>query len=454
MASLHRLPDAAAEQQYLAVRRSHWPFFWLCAYVLSQAYTIPVITHGPWPIWITLADIASIGLVLSMLGRWSHLPVISHAATRLGHLLVWCWLGILISFALLVGMPVLLFGRTDIPFDAVVNGMLHIVRAGQFICVFLIAIRLTLTPERRQWLATLSLVSFLTVCAGIIVTYLGLIPASTFVAHLPHHELYSGPWFTYGVETDSGLGMVGYNHGYVALQVIGLAMVTLHLRGGGRRPLDAILILLMVVAAFMSGSRMGLVGAVIFAAVALLKRPVLIIPALAVCGVLMLLSPQGFSEHLLPALQRQSTIVTPQDTGGLSGRDVIWDHTLTFLRTHPVAVMIGAGIGASAGQNAHNQYLQFILESGIIGLLIFLLLIVRIQRWCYYTESGIKPVFWGTIALLVTALTQETFYPVVAFGHFLGVYAFTIAMTYQTAMTNTGEEETCACDDRPALLQS
>lgn len=423
-----------------AERLTRWPFFWLCAYVLSQVFTIPVIAKGPWPVWMTLSDLASVGLVCSLLPLWSRLPVVSRGAERFGYLLLLAGAGCCTSFLLFIVAPLLLDPRAQGTHDALLSGAVYLVRFAQFIGICLCALRIPLSPARRQWLTTLVTGTFIVVCTGIIITYFNVIPAQTFVAHLPLEENAHSPWYTFGVERASALGMVGFNHGYVALQVLGLAMLTLHLRGGGRRWVDALLIFLMVAAVFMSGSRVGLVAGLVFAGVVLLRRPLFLLPVIGAVLAVMLLIPEQLSEYLVPALQRQSTIMTPEETGGLAGRDVIWDDTLTFLREQPHMIVTGAGLGALRGENAHNQYMQFIAELGLLGLLVFLALTWRVLRFARNHEAGIQPIFWGTIALLISAVTQETFYPVVAFGHFLGLYLVTVAILFNTPSTLCAEE--------------
>ena len=72
--------------------------------------------------------------------------------------------------------------------------------------------------------------------------------------------------------------------------------------------------------------------------------------------------------------------------------------------------------------------LHIILETGIVGLLMFFLLFSNILKCLYQNESGTKPVFWVTVCLLIGSISQETFYPVAALGHFLGFYLSSVAI--------------------------
>src|SRR4051794_26294041 len=44
--------------------RTRWMFLALCAYLVSQAYTIPVVLVGPWAVWPRLGDFA-LGLLVA-----------------------------------------------------------------------------------------------------------------------------------------------------------------------------------------------------------------------------------------------------------------------------------------------------------------------------------------------------------------------------------------------------
>ncbi len=75
--------------------------------------------------------------------------------------------------------------------------------------------------------------------------------------------------------------------------------------------------------------------------------------------------------------------------------------------------------------------LHIIVESGLCGFTIFAALAVWVMRrlWRYDTYS--RPIFWGSMALLFSSLTQETFYPVPALAYFLGVYVIVLAITWR-----------------------
>jgi hypothetical protein len=90
--------------------------------------------------------------------------------------------------------------------------------------------------------------------------------------------------------------------------------------------------------------------------------------------------------------------------------------------------LLGSGFGAASGKNAHLLYLQIVYEVGLIGLAVFAGLIYKVLSYLKFYERGIRPIYWATIAFLLSGLSQETFYPVPSFGHFLGFYLCSLAI--------------------------
>jgi hypothetical protein len=104
------------------------------------------------------------------------------------------------------------------------------------------------------------------------------------------------------------------------------------------------------------------------------------------------------------------------------------------LNQKPIRWVLGTGFGTAVDadpvlhQDAHMLPLQIIIETGVIGLIVATYLFSTILRYLYVSEVGFKPLFWATVALLIGSLTQETFYPVPALGHFIGFYLCSVAI--------------------------
>jgi O-antigen ligase len=136
----------------------------------------------------------------------------------------------------------------------------------------------------------------------------------------------------------------------------------------------------------------------------------------------------GTDDNLSDIFVRQSTVLNP--TENLSGRDNIWMDYIDYLNSNPIRWLIGSGTGSNSQlrSNAHNLYLNIIAEGGLPFLVSFIAVFMAILRTLWRNEGNSKPVFFVTLALLISSLTQETLYPVPAFGHFLGLYLFVLAI--------------------------
>ena len=74
--------------------------------------------------------------------------------------------------------------------------------------------------------------------------------------------------------------------------------------------------------------------------------------------------------------------------------------------------------------SAHNQYTDVFFRTGIIGIIIYIVFIMRILRYFYIVDEGI---FFGFIAVLVYGLFHETFK--LSHGGFL--FSFLLAFTFR-----------------------
>src|SRR5690606_5652427 len=91
--------------------------------------------------------------------------------------------------------------------------------------------------------------------------------------------------------------------------------------------------------------------------------------------------------------------------------------------SHPYLLVTGSGFQAAAefiyGTGAHNNFLQFLVETGIVGLFFFLAFLyttLRNLNWArrvvrYRTERVFAEfVLIGFVGLILTMLVGETFY--------------------------------------------
>jgi O-antigen ligase len=447
-----------ARRAHARVEATRWPFVGMWAYLVAQAFTIPLVAIGPWPIWPTLADLAFGFLLLA----WLMSPKSAErSATRsraplvVFGLLAFCAASYVLFTVVLENLDVLEFGSKR----GFQTGAFQLVRLIQFATLFWLVSQIPLTPFRLHVLLRSARWVLVIVSGLIIATYLGLIAQSAVVGHLPAGAVAVGPWQVLLTSIhDQGLGAVGYNHAYVAAQATALLALCLHLA-----PRDAIwsqigLISLSTAAVTVTGSRAGLLAHLLFLFMYLAWRswPTLIV--LGVLGIALTVAPGAFSPELpqtntsqtltseqqetLPILERQRTVFSLGDGESLSGRDSIWQEKVSALNDSPLHWVTGWGFGTSSdhgyGITAHMLPLQIVVEMGLIGFAVFSVVFAALLMALWKAESAPKVVFLLAIALQVSSLSQENFYPIAAMGHFLGLFLVIVAIALRQTLGDAG----------------
>lgn len=429
-------PVAAAANRN--ARKTRFLFFALCWYLISQAYMIPVWTVGPWPIWPRFADVGvalfAIGLIADS-SRW--IPRVEARSIR--HQMLMLVSGCVVSYLLITVLCAQLGIWDSQESDrGQMFGGFFLYRMVQFTVVVWGTTRIEFTPKRLYLLRRLVTLVLVATCVPVILTYFSIVSCSAFVAHLPSGFNEAGPWAYYWTTTGGGWGTIGYNHAYTAVQILMLLALRMHLAPRSSATIDAVLLLLALIVVFMSASRAGLAAMAVFSLCIASKKPRLAFVAMVIvlCGASTMfdLLPASISDRFSLTAERQSTILAANDVENLSGRDHIWQTYGEFLGRNPVCIFIGRGFGSSFGISggAHMLYLTIIVETGLIGLLVFSAFFYRILSALRRYEVGAQPIFWATICLLLSSCTQETFYPVSALGHFLGLYLCSVAIVYRT----------------------
>jgi O-antigen ligase len=198
--------------------------------------------------------------------------------------------------------------------------------------------------------------------------------------------------------------------------------------------IDSALLLLAILACLLSGSRAGLAGAIVFAIAMMVRKPLYVLVFAFLVWITVLAVPQDWLSEMDQTVTRQSALAEPHEEENLSGRVAIWEDRLAFLNEEPTRWIIGSGFGSAveSGNSAHMLYLQLIVEVGLIGLAAFLFVMSTVLRHLRRGEAGVQPILWATVAFLFSSLTQETFYPSPAAGHFLGFYLSAVAIALRS----------------------
>lgn len=420
-------------EQPIQLRRTRLAFFALCCYLASQAIGIPVIAFGPsWAVWPTLSDIAIGIMAVCAINGYRRYRVTSKANNEIfqGLLLV---LGgsVLAFFFIYMRNTITSIGGSD---KSMSIGMFQIYHLTQFVFVFWVTAGIPLPESRLKLLSRIVDIVLLIVFAGVLGTYFSVINTRQLVSHLPAMSTATGPWSALYNRQMSEIGLVGYNHAYTALQLIMLAALALHLKPKSGPFIESMYLLMCMIGVVASGSRAGMASAAIFIAAHLIRKPgtlitifiVSIVLSITAGGVLL----QNQDINMEETIGRLMSLQRPTEPEALSGRQEIWKESYSFIQEDPLRWLIGAGPGSVAqqGYNAHMLYMQIVMEAGLIGLIIFILIFVKVIKYLNRIEEGTKPILFATLVFLISSFTQETFYPVPALGHFLGLYLCSLAI--------------------------
>jgi O-antigen ligase len=236
----------------------------------------------------------------------------------------------------------------------------------------------------------------------------------------------------YPLNDARGLGAIGHNHAYTAVQIILLVALVMSLAKRNKPFTGAFFILLGLAACFASESRAGLAAMVLFALAILLRNPIYVpVAAVLIFLASLFASPDQLdTADIRETLERSQAVLDPSQASQFRARLTIWEFWMDEFRQQPSMLVTGAGFGASRNflQVPHMLYLTVLVEFGILGLVVYLAFAYGVVQKIRRAESKPKPFFWATLAMLFAALTQETFYPVVATGHFIGLFLCAVAI--------------------------
>jgi O-antigen ligase len=423
----------------LVATDSRWPFVGLFAYLASQAFTVPVMAVGPsWSLWPTLSDFAGWFLIAATFLSSGRRPF--GGASRKQKIL-------LSMLTLIVGGCVLSYMVHYASTNGITSGratyrevaQYQLYRLVEFSLLYWAAINVSVTPKRIEILKKLLPWVLTVVCLGLILEFLGIVEPSIYAAHLPRDPSIAGAWSNYVTAGRFGRGTISYDHAYSSVQVLLLLALSLHLRG--TRPRDfynSALTMLAIIAIWTTGCRAVMAASLVFLGGVYFRKLLDLAAVLAVVAIIVLLIVIAFPNVSAPvyrAVAEQSATRATYDVDGVGGRAELWQRRIAFLWEEPSRLLIGAGIGSDTsnaawpgGGNAHNLYLEIIVEHGAIGLIVFLWATSFVMGNVYRYDPPPKALFWACVAILVASFAQVTLYPIAWTGQFIGFSLVTISI--------------------------
>ncbi len=422
----------------LSVADSKWMFCSLLFYVLAQAMTVPILAFGPWPMWPNLADFAVGALVVSFIFATRRGALLPNSHLQILRALLFLLAACFVSFL----VSVLLANLTSVELGGgkrIVYGLHILGRLIEFILVFGLVSVIPLTSYRVRILSRLSAFVLTFVSLACIGTHFLIIRTSDFSFRLPQGRDAAGPWDNYRMNYhNDGLGSIGYNHHYVAAQIVLVLGLWLALNPRPWLPLFSCFLVLATAAIFFTGSRSVLGAELLLAGTLLLRRSRIAPLVLVIAVALALMVPKVVNPSPAPSqqtsaiVQRQETTFKFYDAQNLSGREDIWYGKFSEVLDQPAWWPVGRGLGSAVdtafGTSAHMLVLQILIETGIVGLIVIGFLMAALLRELWKSGAHSRTFFWISIALLITSASYETFYPLPSMGHFLGFYLCIVAI--------------------------
>ena len=409
-------------------------FTLLCACVASQGYALPILTVGPsWAVWPTPPIVVGSALVaVALLFRSAVWPSLRDVLR--GHVLLLALCFISFGLVTVAGQDQLLpFAEVNLGFPLYQFWIMLL--AGGALWA---ASTIHFDEKRITILRWVTFFTLLWVCITVCLTYQNFIPTQFFAPQIPTSKDVAGPYVSYLINWEgAGLGTISYNHAYPAALILILSAFWLQLVPKGQQVvLRALLMSLALLAIFLTGSRAGFAGFLLFLGLVVLwERSFKIVLGLLAFAPLLIAVLLATDVDVGKMIERQKALITPPSTETLAERDLIWSERLDFLNEDPVRWIIGTGFGSAnaSGDNAHMLYLHIIVEMGLLGLLAFGAFYLFILKMLWQRRAQTSYFLFLTCALFFAALTQETLYPVPALGFILPLYLIGLAIVVRSA---------------------
>lgn len=217
----------------------------------------------------------------------------------------------------------------------------------------------------------------------------------------------------------------GFNPNYLASTLaLGIPLAWhLVLAGRGRflTLLNFLAIPAVIVAIVLTGSRGGLITAVLALAVIPLtyaklgpRVQVTVVVGLVIVGLAAYWLAPAFEQNLPSGIQRFAEIPQQLQSGDLTGRGQIWVAGMQMFRDHPI-IGVGADGFATAirpylgdDKTAHNAFLNVAAQTGVIGLVLLVATLVMVGLPFVISLSGDRIIYLVVLATVAMILMPST----------------------------------------------
>ncbi len=156
----------------------------------------------------------------------------------------------------------------------------------------------------------------------------------------------------------------------------------------------------------LTGSRGGLLSNAVVVLIVSLRAMRASWKTMVIVPVFVALAAFAFFKWILPnvsqTLMERFTLDAVVETGG-TGRIDIWKDAVKMMLSDPFRMIFGRGFfGASSNNCTHNQLLQVLLDSGIIGFSLYIAMLYHIYKRAKANGEITLASFWGVQVALLT----------------------------------------------------
>jgi hypothetical protein len=401
----------------IAQKKDGLQFFVFICFLLSQGYVVPVLlVTSNWALWPSLVDICFAVFIIITIFRARNNRTDANICYLQKAMIAY----ILVS---VISFVVITIYSSDSG-RGINFGGYQLYSLCKFYLMLWAAGKMPIDGVRLKIINRVLFVLALWVCGVVILRY--------YVVDVDFYQtikdpLVAGPWAYSNRNIITSI--LGYNHGFTAAQI--LLIIALCIQTGFNKQklnlFEMLLLAMGVVSCFLTQSRAGFVSFVIFAIIMMVEKSLKIAVFVAMTFVLI-----GIMSHA-PIVQYDGDVIINRqmwftssniDVSVLSGRDQIWKDKIQLMQEQPLILLFGSGFGMAAegNVNAHMLILHMIIELGLIGTAIIAIRSFGVMKILFRYRERLKPMLACTIALLISTLSQETFYPVPAFGWFIGLF--------------------------------
>ncbi|WP_198543835.1 O-antigen ligase family protein [Petroclostridium xylanilyticum] len=405
----------------------------LHALLFSFCFTIPIIktNFGP-SIFIRLDDIFYFIVLISFLLKMLTRKIVLRK-NKLFYPIVFYVFAIIMSLASV-------FQYNDA--TAIKYAIYHVFKISQYFSIFIFVQTFIEDKDIKNYLKIVWI-------SGLFTSIIGLLQKYSILAAYTYEYAKIGKNITGDQYTSGITGYLSFHYAYLGIYMMIVIFVTLALFESSKNFLVKICylssIILFIVIIIYSYS-MAAIGVFIISLFLFImsnkkyRKYIIFLLPITIIYIYILLQNSNLFLYINKIFSRDISSTT------LGSRFIIWYKFFQYYPDSLLQLFFGVGFmgfryflyPTTGGWGAHNNFLTVLGETGIIGLISFIILLIKIYMYILknYKKSTIPLLkkynyclIFAYTGILITLITQETFSVVSSFASFLGFFMFLLGLS-------------------------